>query len=63
MFSFNYMLNNIVYNLLQYFASQEIINRLANKRNAIGCRLALLYLLAAGMLPSATVSRRMQFSV
>lgn len=57
------MLNNTIYSLLQYFALQEIINRLANKRNAIGCRLALLYLLAAGMLPSATVSRRVQFSV
>lgn len=63
MFSFNNMLNNIAYGLLQYFAPREIINRLANKRNATGCRLALLYLFAAGMLPSATESCEVQFSV
>lgn len=53
------MLDNIVYGLLQYFASQKIINRLANKFNATNCRvgrLALLYLHATDMSPSATLS-------
>lgn len=63
MFYFNNMLVHIAYDLLQYFAPREIINRLSNRRNATGCRLALLYLLTAGMLPSATVSRKVQFSV
>lgn len=58
--------NNNVYGLSQYFASQKIINRLANKLNATDCRvgrLALFYLHAADMSPSATLSRGGQFSV